>query len=375
MEEMIVLRDSEGGSFTRPVVEEILGLVRAEGIAALMAALSPFTMDRLCDELETALGYMLRGNRRRMISVLVALLAEAGWCVREGSRWCFAPPDGNSPGFPDRSAGRSTASDPSTDDGQLRFFLECLKGVPAYLRGGAATFGFDGGSVDAWDRFLGSAELRCCRKLLLELMGVRNSGSFRLLDLCYGPGWGLAEAASLYPSIRLTVVDFTEIFADTARDRLRSIEEVSRIAGHTAAEVVWCGPGQWPGFGHPLPFREESFDAVFFSGGDPYIPRDLRRYVFGDIVRVLSPGGRLGILTRGFPDPGRRFVPSPGMRMASLVHDFAESVCEGWQGFTEPEENLRMFRELGYRGGGAIPGEMCFLESSLWVLRKGERSA
>ena len=373
MQEMIVLRESIGGSFMRPLVAEILGLVHAEGIAGLMAMLSPFTMDRLCDELETAFGYMLRGNRRRMISVLLALLEEAGWCVREGSRWRFAPVDGGRPGFPARSADRSAESDPSTGDGQLRFFLECLKSVPAYLRGGSVAFGFEGGSVGAWDRFLGSAELRCCRKLLLELMGVRNSRSFHLLDLCYGPVWGLAEAATRYPSIRITAVDFTEVFADAARDRLRSIEEVSRTAGHTGVDVVWCGPGQWPGFGHPLPFREETFDAVFFSGGDPYIPRVLRRDVYGDIARVLSPGGRLGILTRGFPDPGRRFVPSPGMRMASLVHDFAESVCEGWQGFTEPEENLRMFRELGYRGGGAIPGEMCFLESSLWVLRKGER--
>jgi ubiquinone/menaquinone biosynthesis C-methylase UbiE len=375
MQDMIVLRESIGGSFTRPLVAEILGLVRAEGIAGLMAMLSPFTMDRLCDELETAFGYMLRGNRRRMISVLLALLEEAGWCVREGNRWRVAPVDGASPGFPDRSADRSAGTDPSTGDDQLRFFLECLKSVPTYLRGGSAAFGFEGESVDAWDRFLGSAELRCCRKLLLELMGVRNSRTYHLLDLCYGPGWGLAEAATRYPSIRITAVDFTEVFAEAARDRLRSIEEISRAAGRTGTDVVWCGPGQWRGFGHPLPFREESFDAVFFSGGDPYIPRPLRRYVYGDIARVLSPGGRLGILTRGFPDRGRRFVPSPGMRMASLVHDFAESVCEGWQGFTEPEENLRMFREIGYRGGGAIPGEMCFLESSLWVLRKGDRSA
>lgn len=374
MQEMIVLRESIGGAFSRPLVGEILGLVHSEGIAGRMATLSPFTMDRLCDELETANGYVFRGNRRRMISVLLALLEEAGWCVREGTRWRFSPVDGERRGFPARSGDRSAGPDPSTGDGQPRFFLECLKSVPAYLRGGPATFGFEGGSLDAWDRFLGSAELRCCRKLLLELMGVRNSGSFHLLDLCYGPGWGLAEAATRYPSIRITAVDFTEVFADTARDRLRSIREDSGTAGHAGDEVVWCGPGQWPGFGHPLPFREEAFDAVFFSGGDPYIPCALRRYVYGDIARVLSPGGRLGILTRGYPDPGRRFVPSPWMRMASLVHDFAESVCEGWQGFTDPEENLRMFRELGYRGGGAIPGDMCFLESSLWVLRKGERS-
>jgi hypothetical protein len=54
-----------------------------------------------------------------------------------------------------------------------------------------------------------------------------------------------------------------------------------------------------------------------------------------------------------------------------LVHDFSESVCDGWEGFSPAEENIRVFSDAGFQGGGTPFGAMSFLESSLWVLRKG----
>jgi SAM-dependent methyltransferase len=204
-------------------------------------------------------------------------------------------------------------------------------------------------------------------------MGVENRATFRLLDLCHGPGWGLADVAVMYPAIRITAIDFTDAFAGTARDRVRAVDEKNREMGCGSVKIRWTGPREWGGFGSPLPFGNGAFDAVFFSGGDPYIPRRLRRDVYGEIGRVLAHEGRLGILTRGYPDPGHRYVPSTRMRIATLVHDFAESVCGGWEGFSEPEENIRMFMEIGYREGGAALGGMSFLESSLWVLSKGAR--
>jgi hypothetical protein len=57
--------------------------------------------------------------------------------------------------------------------------------------------------------------------------------------------------------------------------------------------------------------------------------------------------------------------------MAALAHDFAESVCEGWEGFSDAEENSRLFERLGFRPGGPLFGSMHLLESSLWVLKKG----
>ena len=92
--------------------------------------------------------------------------------------------------------------------------------------------------------------------------------------------------------------------------------------------------------------------------------------VWRECERVLVPGGRIGILTRGYPDAAGRHVPSFWIRVAALAHDFAESVCEGWQGFSDVEESNRLFTELGFRGASPLFGGLSFLQSSLWLLTK-----
>jgi ubiquinone/menaquinone biosynthesis C-methylase UbiE len=213
-------------------------------------------------------------------------------------------------------------------------------------------------------------EFRTCRSLLLELMGIENRSSFRLLDLCHGPGWDLEAAIRRFPAIRITALDFTEAFSSKARERVERTQAHTRRLGSPVVPITWVGPGRWKGFGDPFPFPDGSFEAVFFSCGDPYIPRRWRGMVFGEISRVLVPGGKLGILTRCSPDARARHVASFWLRISALAHDFAESVCEGWEGFSDAEENIEMFTGAGFQGGVAHLGTMSFLESSLWVLRK-----
>ena len=361
----------EDGIVTRFLLPEILELASKEGIIQRIMNLSPFSFDDFCTALQKDLGYVIpMGNRRRMIAVFLDILNELGLCVREEGMWRWVSRGGRNPAITEVIVGSHESGVP-VDDGQLFFFRECLRHLPAYLRGGPESIGFDEKSVTAWDRFLGCAEFRSCRKLLLELMEVENRKTFRLLDLCHGPGWGIAEAVSLYPEVRLTAIDFTDAFSQAARGRVRKAAGMNREASHEDSGIRWIGPRQWSGFGCPLPFGDGEFDAVLFSGGDPYIPRTLRKAVYEEVARVLAPGGSLGILTRGYPDPGRQYVPSYQMRITALVHDFSESVCEGWEGFSDPEENVRMFKDIGFLEGGAVSGGMSFLESSLWVLRKG----
>src|SRR5659263_490769 len=114
-----------------------------------------------------------------------------------------------------------------------------------------------------------------------------------------------------------------------------------------SAPVEWFGPSDWKGFGHPLPFPEGAFGTVLFSCGDPYIRPDARDAVYADLRRVLAPGGTLGILTRGYPDPEHRHVPSYWLRVTALIHDFTESVCAGWKGFSDVGENLLILSDVG----------------------------
>lgn len=365
------LREIQGGPVARRVLADILRLARTEGFLDRVRARPPFCLEELCDALRGDAGYALdKGNRRRMIYLLLRLLQECRIVTMAGGRWQWG-------GDASWASARAAYEGPRRDDAaaatdaQYAFFRRCLDGVPAYLRGGESPMRFDGEYARAWERFLGCAEFRSCRAVLLECLGIGRRAEPRILDLCHGPGWDIEAILSRAPASRITAVDFTDAFREAAWERAALAHERNRRDGHPESPVLWVGREVWEGFGRPLPFPDCTFEVVFFSCGDPYIPGHLRQDVYRDVARVLEPGGRLGVLTRCCPDAAARHVPSFWLRVAALAHDFAESVCEGWEGFPDAEENVRMFSQLGFRGGMAIPTSMSVLESCLWVLKKG----
>lgn len=363
------LRFLREGPAVRAILPEILQLAREEGILDRLRRISPFAFEELCAVLRAELGYAIpSGNRQRMVRVLLDILSECGWLRRESGLWRWTgdrPADGSA-----RQDAVSDSREVPMEDGQYRFFRMCLAAIPAYLRGAPPAVIFARKSAETWQRFLACPEFRTCRAMLLDLMGIADSPSFRLLDLCHGPGLGLEAAATLFPAIRIAALDFTDAFSVQARAHIDVIDARNRAMGRPGVDVSWHGPLDWNGFGHPLPFADGVFDAVFFSCGDPYIPRAERAKVYGEIERVLAPGGKLGILTRGYPDSAGRHVSSFWIRMAALAHDFAESVCEGWEGFADVDENVRLFERLRFRPGGVLSECMHHLEGSLWVLKK-----
>ena len=363
------LSQIRNGTVARLLLDEVLEMAAREGILERMRGLSRFTCEELCRALQSDLGYALqKGNRQRMICLFLKILRECGWVRDSEGLWTWGP--GDPPPIPGSGEQAISALEPSAADDQYHFFMGCMESIPAYLRGGSPSFLFDENNAEAWELFLGCAEFRTCRSLLLELMGIENDPSFRLLDLCHGPGWGLEAAIARYPAIHVTALDFTDVFSREARARAEHAQVRNRRLGHPAAPIVWLGPEQWKGFGDPLPFPDNSLDAVFFSCGDPYIPHGMRTEVYREIARVLVPDGKLGILTRCLPDTAARHVPSFWLRISALVHDFAESVCEGWEGFSDAEDNVRVFSDAGFLGGVSLLGTMSLLESSLWVLKK-----
>ena len=363
------LREIQRGTVTRMLFADILQLVEREGILERMRSLSPFSWEGLCRALQADFDYELgKGNRQRMIWLLLRLLCEFGWVRETAGIWRCEP--GDPPPIPLNGCEMTPGGVSKEVEGQYRFFRRCLESVPAYLRGGNPSVLFDETNCTAWEMFLGCAEFRTCRSLLLELMGIENHPSFRVLDLCHGPGWGLEAAISQFPLIPLTALDFTEIFYDKARARAENAQARNRQLGYPIAPIAWVGPDRWKGFGRPLPFPDGSFEAVFFTCGDPYIPRGLRGEVYSEIGRVLTPDGKLGVLTRCCPDVGARYVPSFWLRISSLAHDFAESVCAGWEGFSDAEDAIHAFSDAGFEGGVTLLGSMSLLDSSLWVLKK-----
>ena len=350
----------------RRLLPELLSFVVREGVWERCRALSVFGFDEFCGALRREPGYDLsRGNRRRMIRLLIDLLVECGWLepARSGDRWSC-----RRDGTP--LAGEDPA-DTSEGDGQIDFFRRCLRLVPGYLRGEEAPIAFDAENLRVWEEFLGCGEFQACRSILLDRMASTACASASLLDLCHGPGWGIERAMERWPEARITAIDFTDAFAGSAKGRADRGQARNAALGRPCAPVEWFGPSGWNGFGHPLPFPEGAFDAVLFSCGDSYIRPDAREAVYADLRRVLAPGGLLGILTRGYPDPERRHVPSYWVRVTVLIHDFSESVCAGWHGFRDVGENQEMFSRLGFRGAWSPGAAMNILDSALWILEKG----
>ncbi|HTU03378.1 MAG TPA: methyltransferase domain-containing protein [Candidatus Sulfotelmatobacter sp.] len=341
------LRDVPAQAAARRLAGDILALADREGILPTLAAKAPVALPPLCAALEAEIGYRLTGeSRRRMVVLLLELLEACGWAREVAGRWHWLGEPSAIPG---------AGSEAISPDGQMEFFRRCLEAVPAYLRGAAPAVVFAEPDVAIWDRFLGCEEFQTCRALLLELMRLENDSRIRLLDLCHGPGWGLQAVQARFPAVQVTALDFTDAFAAVARARA--------AAPPRSPAIAWVGRERWRGFGDRLPFGDGAFDAVLFSCGEPYVPSALRRDLYGDISRVLGPGGTLGVLTRSRPAR-----PPAGARewlgLFALAHDFAESVCAGWAGFSTATERIRCFTEAGFEA------PQCMLDGSLWVVRK-----
>lgn len=360
------LRGIRRGMAGRRMLPELLSLTVREGVLERSRALPVFGVDDLCERLHRDAGYVFsHGNRRRMIRLLIDLLVECGWLEpdRSGDRWSCRR-DGS-------PATDESPEDPGKPDGQVAFFRRCLGLIPRYLRGEEAPIAFDSENTRVWEEFLGCEEFQACRSVLLDRMASAAGASASLLDLCHGPGWGVERAMERWPEARITAIDFTDSFSGIAKRRAERGRERNVDRGRPSFPVEWFGPSAWKGFGHKLPFPDGAFGAVLFSCGDPYIRSDAREAVYADLRRVLAPGGTLGILTRSYPDPQRRYVPSFWPRVTALIHDFSESVCAGWNGFPGVDENQRMFSRLGFRGAWNPEGAMHIMDASIWILKKG----
>jgi SAM-dependent methyltransferase len=352
------------GRAGRVLLPEVVAVAEREGILPCIRAASPFTEASLEEALSRELSLDLAGgNRRRMIRLLLGLLEEVKWIRPAGAgglRACRA----TAPRLPAPGPGEG-------EDGEIRFLRRCLAHVPGYLRGEDPPIGFDPGWVPAWEDFLGCDEFQACRAVLIGMMAAGAPPGARVLDLCHGPGWGVERTLELWEGARIRAIDFTDSFGEVARRRAAAAQARLRGRGASPGSVEWIDPAGWRGFGDPLPFPDSSFDAVLFGCGDPYIAPRAREAVYADLMRVLAPGGKLGILTRGRPDPERRHVPSRTFRIATMIHDFSESVCAGWHGFADVGESLRLFSRLGFRPCGPAEGEMAYFGSSIWLMGKG----
>lgn len=334
----------------RFLTELLLHFTDEMGISDILSSIGRFTERKAVEVLAQDLGYVVKDRtRKRMIGLLLHFLSECGQLREEDGTFTWCDNGVLESGLLDQES--ETARE--VFKGQVDFFERCLCHADGFLKGAPPLYRFDDTMAWAWEEFLADAEFTFARSLLVKLLFMGRHQNLRVLDLCYGPGFGLLHIQEHSPHSELIAVDHKNIFHHYASCKVPN-----------PYAITWVDSGIWKGFGSPLPFPDNVFDIVFFTCADPYIPPELRKYVYGDIFRVLHCGGSLGILSHSYPDTAGEYVRDPWMRRGIFCHDFSESVCKGWNGFYDAQESIDLFHAVGFKLSTLM------LNASLWRLDK-----
>lgn len=160
----------------------------------------------------------------------------------------------------------------------------------------------------------------------LEQMDIRPTD--RVLEIGFGPGESIAEAARLTPQGFVAGIDHSEEMLRMAEDRNRKavLQEQVELTLGTAAE---------------MPYRDDAFDKAFAVNVLHFWPD--ARAELSETLRVLAPGGRaVFFLTHpGSWPPG---LGGTGVFIAREAEDVAQLLREA--GFRDVE-----IRWMTWEGG------------------------
>lgn len=99
----------------------------------------------------------------------------------------------------------------------------------------------------------------------------------RLLDVACGTGSALKQVAKAHPRLSYFGIDLSPHYARRARHQLRDVEQLAIAVENAEA----------------MPFADASFDVVTCVYLFHELPRNARRRVAREMLRVLRPGGLL----------------------------------------------------------------------------------
>jgi len=124
----------------------------------------------------------------------------------------------------------------------------------------------------------GGAAAAMRRQALVPLKAaLERRSAARLLDVGCGTGRFLREVKANYPRLDVTGLDLSAHYLAVARRELRPWSRARLVVG--AAES--------------MPFADGQFDAITCIYLFHELPRGVRRFVVGEIRRMLKPGGVL----------------------------------------------------------------------------------
>jgi ubiquinone/menaquinone biosynthesis C-methylase UbiE len=125
--------------------------------------------------------------------------------------------------------------------------------------------------------FRGTADVMRRQIIPPVTRAVRAAGDrpLRLLDVACGTGRTLHQLAVAHPALRLYGVDLSPAYVRTARRRLADLAEIALAVENAEA----------------LPFADAAFDVATSVYLFHELPRNTRRAVAREMLRVVRPGG------------------------------------------------------------------------------------
>ena len=129
--------------------------------------------------------------------------------------------------------------------------------------------------------FLGTADVmrRQIIPPIARWLAHRGGPRARVLDVACGTGSSLRQLAAAHPDLKYFGLDLSPFYVDFARQRLKDVKDLTVVNENAES----------------LPFRDGYFDVVTSVYLFHELPRNARRNVFGEMLRVLKPGGLLVI--------------------------------------------------------------------------------
>lgn len=131
-----------------------------------------------------------------------------------------------------------------------------------------------GGTADVMRRMVIPPITRYLREV-----GRADGRGVRALDVACGTGRTLAQLHVAHPEVKLAGLDLSPFYVQEARERLAAVPDVTLVAENAES----------------MPWKDGWFDVVTSTYLFHELPRNARRNVMREMLRVLAPGGLLVI--------------------------------------------------------------------------------